>query len=1264
MGAQGRQMKWATGALAAIVLLAVVLILTRGGGDGASSRPAEDQGLVADVRPPKPETASDRVGASVRPSDEAMPVRVASGVTLRGRVTAADSGAVIAGATIALHVDDERGALKSPRFSGASEPDGTYRFGLEQNQMPRRDVVAVVRAKGYAAQIVTVLNNRSRGEVVRDFELKPSGAITGVVQDPEGAPIANATIGRFQTIRYSGIRSDNPNEFFPSTTSGADGRFSLDELPLGEPVRLLAQEREHLPAITDAVAVGTEGVVIELKPGEAAITGKVEESDGRPAPNVPVRAVWMGKSTRPNMMNGIMEQVPNLDSMFSYTDEQGRFEFPALKSGWQALVAGVGMPVGRSVGDLIMMVPGDEKQVTLRFREPVTIAGVVVDKATQAPMPGVRLKLESRGIGPNSPMAGFAAPAGQSVAGSEVLSNYEGRFELQADRTVEMEFGLMPSVAYKPAQDWKIPGDGWLRQRLQRNVVMDGAELKLEITPPVQVTGIVMRPGESGPAVGATVSYTAIRGGWRGGGGGGGRGAPGQGGPAGGGGMPDVAPSETVTTDAQGQFTITVLPGVNVAMQASSNEGRASARADVSDAGTVEAPIRIVLESFGEIVGVVTRADGTPAAGVSVSAMSFGRRGQGGGMGMFMGGGGAPGGPGGGAAGPGGGLTATTGEDGGYSIKQVPAGRARVTVQLSPGLPTPEAQTIEIAGGETPAEVNFTLPPTAGFQGVVVEDISGEPVTGAMVTASAGGGNQWGGRGGPGGGGAMAAFFGGSNASVETNAEGKWTFANLPADQGVYTFTATHPSYDEARVENLILADSPTTIRMKRRGRIALTVVEGSQTVRNFEYVISSGNAGGWRTSTLNGAQRKVFDQQGPVLESLSAGKYSVHVYGIDGDGNRDARYGFQEVELTPESGEVPVEVALGALASLRGVVVNTDGSPIEGAQVTLRRRDLQGGRNFRVSEGNRYETQSGSDGAFVFESIAAGSMRVEAQRQGFVQTEDVNVDVEPGKQIEAVTVKMAAAATVYGKVLDVDGAPMANTVVAADGREGTTNEAGEYEIRAVSPGRRQVAVRIDNRPNGSQTVELAAGERKEVNFDFKGMIELRGLLTVNGSASSATVVLKPETNNDGNVRFTSNRTGAYVSVLEPGTYKILVTSRGGRITAETDMSLTIASTPTRQVRDLELRLERVDGVIVMDTEDVMERGELTIEHRSRGGQLTRNTFNWEEKRFQMDNMPHGSVRGTFKTRTGRQFISDWIPVDEGSEKMLFLVPGDLLGGS
>jgi hypothetical protein len=147
-----------------------------------------------------------------------------------------------------------------------------------------------------------VYSGRGQGlkPIEQDFVLGKGGSVAGMVVNQGGRPVGGVLVGRYQDISKTLLRADNPNQVYPSGESKPDGSFEIVGLPDGATLSLIATKRGYIPSLTENVAVGKTDVKVVIREGEASIQGFVYDTDGKPAPDIPVKSIFMRKGARPD----------------------------------------------------------------------------------------------------------------------------------------------------------------------------------------------------------------------------------------------------------------------------------------------------------------------------------------------------------------------------------------------------------------------------------------------------------------------------------------------------------------------------------------------------------------------------------------------------------------------------------------------------------------------------------------------------------------------------------------------------------------------------------------------------------------------------------------------------------------------------------------------------------------------------------------------------------------------------------------------------
>ncbi|MCC6547524.1 carboxypeptidase regulatory-like domain-containing protein [Candidatus Sumerlaeota bacterium] len=1157
-----------------------------------------------------------------------------------GKVTSEEEHTPIANATI-LFFGDDRSNYTVPVLTVTTSSNGAYEVIVPKDKVPAREGVLAAKADGYASQIAKVFSGRgnSMKPIEFDFTLAKGVSISGNVVNFSGKPVAGAQIGRYQEISRTRLRADNPNQVFPSAQSNGDGSFELAGLPKNVALSLITTKRGYIPSLTEDIQTGRTDVRIVIREGEGAIEGFVYDTDGDPVADAPVKAIFMRKGTRPDF--GYPRNPPNTNELYTYTDKEGFYEFPALLSGWQGVIAGYGAPVSRSVGDAVMLEPGDLKKLNLKFKPPADINGVVVQKGTNAPIAGVRVANQ-----PEKLEVAFFQTKGGGVGRQESVSDGSGHFTLRMDRTVESEMLRFPAeISYAlPVTLTGVAEEKWEQYRLPWGRTFDDkAEIRIEVENLTTITGVVLLPDEKTPAGDAEVGVQQ-RGGFRGG-------PPG---------FPQM--EDTVRVDAAGKFTLKVGAGANHRIVAQNKIGRGVMDLEVPNEGLKD-PITITLEQYATIAGTVTDPDGKAMAAVTVRATQMSGEGERRNFSM---------------------ATTITKPDGTYLLEQVMGGNVRVSIDEKKEFLRPDAQEVDLSSGENKTGIDFQYRTGVSFEGIVLDNAN-QPISGALVSQGR--------RFGPGG---------RRDNAVETDDSGKFKFDAIEPEGDTIRLEVTHPSYDSVTKGDLLPEDSPVTIIMNPRMHVEFTVAQGGSPVPDFQYAITPtrnrnapqegssgggegnrggrGNFGGGRGGPGGGMfgggrlaaiQKTVIGQTDPVKETLTAGTYEINVYALGEDGQKNGSYGYQTFELSAQQDTATLTVELGSSLSVAGVVLTAEDKPVANASVEMSNRSAErAGRRGGIGfPSDNPKVMTDAQGNFKFDNVAVGRVRFTATAPNLVQDGEAAANITMEEAPPQVVIRMTNGSTIVGNVIDVDGRPMTQGSIRLSGESGgdaKLDSEGNFRFEKLAPGDYTVSLRgKTNATIHREQVKLASAEEKQVNIDFTGQIDVLGQVTRNGAPETdpgTRLTFEPaEKGKATNINL--SRDGYYETRILPGEYKIYVHSNGGRAKSYTGISSSIQSTPTQQTIDIPLRLESIDVVIVDTNDKLGYAGKFNFRHKTRDGVQTNTNWQSSDKSFTITNQPPGECMGVLTTTDGRKYTSEWTKISESSEKILTLIPEDVAGG-
>ena len=308
--------------------------------------------------------------------------------------------------------------------------------------------------------------------------------------------------------------------------------------------------------------------------------------------------------------------------------------------------------------------------------------------------------------------------------------------------------------------------------------------------------------------------------------------------------------------------------------------------------------------------------------------------------------------------------------------------------------------------------------------------------------------------------------------------------------------------------------------------------------------------------------------------------------------------------------GTVPTTVGADDLASvalgtgiLRGSVVDGDGKPVGGAQITLTRF---GSESFFLADpdpSKDVNTLTGSDGTFEFDGVPVfADYSLIASMEGYTQTEVPSIVVQDGKVTEVPAITLGTGVVVRGRVTDsggnfVSGAKLVLSrsvfnVRTADANqtngavEVESDENGLYSFNNVAPDA-NYAMRISADGYGSITelgISVLAGKDTEKDFVLEVASLIAGTV-ISASTGEAIADVTIEAYSVNNVKArsaTTSKTGETgefeIADINPGPYQLVARhprykpeARTRVDSGEMDVSITLQPLPmvSGQVVDL-----------------------------------------------------------------------------------------------
>lgn len=539
--------------------------------------------------------------------------------------------------------------------------------------------------------------------------------------------------------------------------------------------------------------------------------------------------------------------------------------------------------------------------------------------------------------------------------------------------------------------------------------------------------------------------------------------------------------------------------------------------------------IVVSMRRLARVSGVVFGPDGKPVAGARVETQGSGGRG-------------------------GGGVGATSNDKGAFDLTRVPPGVFKLVAKAE-GFAASEPYALELAPGESRADVRLVLRVGGRIEGLIF-DASGAPDAGRMVMAGAFGPGM----------GEMA----GQSTSDDS---GRFVLEHVVP--GSHNLIAT-PRMNSLR------SDSNPAALMASLKMTTVEVVDGQTThvvlgappaapVKLYGRVTRAGEPlrEGLVTAVADG---------GSMLESL---KFAS----LDADGNYvitldkpgaytllvGRRMGESSAEFhenVPPLAEHRADLALPS-GAIRGRVLGDDGAPLRGVSV---RHEQEGRSSLSMFDMGRAAT-SDESGRFEIGNLAPGAYTLRAG-SAFGASASWGTAVRTGIQVESesastyVEFQLQAPGLITGVVLDGSGHPLPEASVFVRDARGVlvnpfsttrSDSAGRFRFDSAAPGSYSLSARAASSVTGdSREVRVVSGATTEVELRaVSGTLLALELETASGASVRADVRVLDEAGRDhaGMMSFEAvqalMRGGASSAMrkfgpLAPGKYKIVVTPSGG----------------------------------------------------------------------------------------------------------------------
>jgi protocatechuate 3,4-dioxygenase beta subunit len=201
---------------------------------------------------------------------------------------------------------------------------------------------------------------------------------------------------------------------------------------------------------------------------------------------------------------------------------------------------------------------------------------------------------------------------------------------------------------------------------------------------------------------------------------------------------------------------------------------------------------------------------------------------------------------------------------------------------------------------------------------------------------------------------------------------------------------------------------------------------------------------------------------------------------------------------LSVGAGDTQAKIVLVAGAPVAGRVVDERGTPVAGALVTF-----HGASDWSQQADRRYDAiTTGSDGAFRFDAVAAGSFRFSAAHPSYAPGSSQLLTLDGRNERTGITIELASGAVVRGRVVDGEHHPVAGARVRIGAasrrgmifeppRQAYSDDSGAFEVKGL-PRRELAAVALhESGSSATRDIDATRGDvgGVELVIDLTGTI-------------------------------------------------------------------------------------------------------------------------------------------------------------------------------
>lgn len=486
------------------------------------------------------------------------------------------------------------------------------------------------------------------------------------------------------------------------------------------------------------------------------------------------------------------------------------------------------------------------------------------------------------------------------------------------------------------------------------------------------------------------------------------------------------------------------------------------------------------------------------------------------------------------------------------------------------GLAPMTSDVLELSAG-TKSTYNLALERGGSLSGRVV-DMGGQPVAGALISASKQGGMF--GR-------------GGTSREATSNAEGRFEILGL--ESGSFRPTATKEGWRDGRSEesielgvnetlsDVLISMDPGLVVM---GRVVLpsgAPAVGAEIRLSQPKPDGGGGGMGWgRPRDNSDRQETVAGQNGEFRFMALADTTARLAASMTSSDDSNAppstlAAALDDVEPAAATKARPVEIRLAPTITVSGRVVDDLGAPVTEFEVRAAREGFSSRSG--TGDGVRERFAETKDGSFVMDGASPGTWRVSVEADGFESREDQTVSVALPQTGEALEFMITRLGSVRGVVLDPNGLPVSGAEIRRvtggfgnwNRQPGVESEAdGTFTLRGLAPGVQKLVASNDSwAPTEETEVEvLPGGDSEGIVLSLREGGVILGVVrdddgnpwagrrvtyaTGGGPVAMFSGESTTETDEGGRFRFDRVAPGKWVVNASPGEREMMTTMQSG----------------------------------------------------------------------------------------------------------------------